>query len=183
MVNSRLPANPKDRFGVLKVSLSKFPAVAVAHGAHAMMDGARKYGAYNWRERAIIGSIYIDACKRHLDAWFDAREEVAPDSDVHHLGHALACIGIILDAEATGNLIDDRPIKGMITATYTKIAASILKKLEQDQCASASINSSSRSRPSMPKAKGKRKTASIAGSKRSAIRRPGTASNSVRLAS
>lgn len=136
MANSNLPANPKDRFGIQKVSLSKFPAVALAHGAHAMMDGARKYGAYNWRERSVIASIYIDACKRHLDTWFDAREETAPDSDVHHLGHALACIAIILDAQATGNLIDDRPIKGTITAVYTGIAATILRRVEAEQAKS-----------------------------------------------
>jgi hypothetical protein len=127
-MNAKLPQNPKDRFGVQKVSLSKVPAVAIAHEAHAMMDGAGKYGPYNWREKAVIASIYIDACKRHLDAWFDAREECAPDSEVHHLGHARACLGIILDAEATGNLIDDRPKAGMITAVYTKIAAAIMRR-------------------------------------------------------
>jgi Domain of unknown function (DUF5664) len=126
-----LPANPKDRFGLTKVSLSKVPAVAIAHEAHAMMDGAGKYGAYNWREKAIIASIYIDACKRHLDAWFDARERCAPDSEVHHLGHARACLGIILDAEAVGNLIDDRPLPGMLTAVYMEIAATIARRSKE----------------------------------------------------
>lgn len=103
-----LTANPKDIFGARKVSLSKFPAVALAHGAHAMMDGARKYGAYNWRDKAVIASIYVDAAKRHIDDWFEGQKR-AKDSEVHHLGHVMACIGILLDAEETGNLIDDRP--------------------------------------------------------------------------
>ncbi|MGY3278184.1 dATP/dGTP diphosphohydrolase domain-containing protein [Bradyrhizobium sp. S3.7.6] len=124
-----LPANPKDRFGIRKVSLSKVPAVAIAHEAHAMMDGAEKYGPFNWRENAIITSIYIDACRRHIDAYYDAREQCAPDSEAHHLGHARACLGIILDAEATGNLIDDRPKAGMITAVFNKIAATIERRL------------------------------------------------------
>lgn len=100
--------NPKDLFGNKKVSITKLPLVAVLHGAHAMMNGADKYGPYNWRDKAVIASIYVDAAMRHLMSWFE-REQVAEDSGVHHLGHALACCAILLDAEATGNLIDDRP--------------------------------------------------------------------------
>ena len=33
----------------------------------------------------------------------------APDSKAHHLGHARACLGILLDAMANGCLEDDRP--------------------------------------------------------------------------
>lgn len=100
--------NPKDLFGAKKVSLSKLPAVAVAHAAHAMMDGAEKYGAYNWRDKPVIASIYVDAAKRHIDDWFEGQRQ-AKDSEVHHLGHAIASIAILLDAEASKNLIDDRP--------------------------------------------------------------------------
>jgi Domain of unknown function (DUF5664) len=103
-----LGPNPKDLFGNKKVSITKLPQVAVLHGAHAMMNGADKYGPYNWRDRAVIASIYIDAAMRHLMTWFE-REETAEDSGVHHLGHAIACCAILLDAQATGNLLDDRP--------------------------------------------------------------------------
>lgn len=103
-----LGPNPKDLFGNKKVSVTKLPQVAVLHGAHAMMNGADKYGPYNWRDRAVVAGIYVDAAMRHLMAWFE-REETAQDSGVHHLGHALACCSILLDAQATGNLIDDRP--------------------------------------------------------------------------
>ena len=104
----KLGKNPKDRIANKKISLTKFPPVALIHGAHAMNDGAAKYGPYNWRENAVIASIYIDAAMRHLLSWFDG-EEAASDSEVHHLGHAMACCAILLDAQATGNLIDDRP--------------------------------------------------------------------------
>ncbi|WP_024517062.1 dATP/dGTP diphosphohydrolase domain-containing protein [Bradyrhizobium sp. Tv2a-2] len=100
--------NPKDLVGVKKVDLSLFPSIAHAHGAHAFMDGARKYGPYNWRENAVLARIYLAAAKRHLDYW-EAGEETAKDSGVHHLGHAMACLAILLDAQATGNLIDNRP--------------------------------------------------------------------------
>lgn len=101
--------NPKDLLGSAKVSLSCVPTVATAMEAHAMMDGATKYGPFNWRAHPVQARIYIDACKRHLDAWFEG-EEVASDSGCHHLGHARACLGIILDAMNCGNLVDDRPV-------------------------------------------------------------------------
>jgi hypothetical protein len=100
--------NPKDLFGAVKVSTSKLPFAGIAHGAHAMMDGAVKYGPYNWRDKKVIASIYVDAAERHLRGWFEG-EETASDSEVHHLGHAIACLSIILDAQENGTLIDDRP--------------------------------------------------------------------------
>ncbi len=103
--------NPKDRVGATKAPLTLLPSVAVLHGAHAMSNGAAKYGAYNWRGHPVIASIYLDACLRHVHAWHDG-EERADDSGVHHLGHALACLAILLDAQATGNLVDDRPKGG-----------------------------------------------------------------------
>lgn len=123
-----LGTNPKDLLGAKKVSLTKFPAVAILHGAHAMMDGARKYGPYNWRENKVICSIYIDAAERHLREWFDASIEVAEDSDVDHLGHALACIAIILDAKETGNLVDDRPKPGAYQDVIKRLNAKIVAK-------------------------------------------------------
>ncbi len=104
--------NPKSRIGVKKVQLHLVPPAAIIHEARAMADGAAKYGPYNWRENKIAVSVYISAAMRHLDAYRDG-EDIAPDSGVHHLGHARACLGIILDAEATGNLVDDRPVKGV----------------------------------------------------------------------
>ena len=100
--------NPKDLLGQKKVSITKFPLSALIHGAHAMMNGASKYGPYNWRAKDVVASIYVDAAMRHLTSWFE-REEIAEDSNVHHLAHALACIGILIDAMENGNLVDDRP--------------------------------------------------------------------------
>src|SRR5271165_3792985 len=103
--------NPKDLVASKKVSVTKFPLIALLHGAYAMMDGAKKYGPYNWRTKDIQASIYVDAALRHIGAWFE-REEIAEDSGVSHLGHALACIGLLIDAQEGGNLIDDRPPSG-----------------------------------------------------------------------
>lgn len=109
----RLPSvetNPKDLIGAKKVSLTKIPPVALAHCATAMMDGARKYSSYNWRAKDVQADIYVDAALRHLLAWFDG-EETAEDSQVHHLGHAMACCAILMDAQACGGLVDNRPSK------------------------------------------------------------------------
>ena len=103
--------NPKDLIGAKKLSMTVLPDVAVAHGNHAMQDGARKYGPYNWRSKNVGATTYINAAKRHIAQWFDG-QRIATDSGVHHLGHAMACLAIILDAEASGNLIDDRPENG-----------------------------------------------------------------------
>lgn len=103
--------NPKDLVGSTKVSLTKVPPVAVIQAAMALMDGAEKYTPYSWRKDKILASIYIDAALRHLYCWFEGQEN-ATDSQVHHLGHAIGCCAILLDAMTTGNLVDDRPVQG-----------------------------------------------------------------------
>jgi hypothetical protein len=109
---TKVSANPKDLLGIKKVQLNLVPMSSIVYQALAMQDGAKKYGPYNWRANKVIASIYIAACMRHLGAWYDAGEELAEDSQKPHLAHALACIGIIVDALETGNLVDDRPIPG-----------------------------------------------------------------------
>lgn len=111
-MKKKLGSNPKDLQGIKKVQLNLVPASSLVYQALAMEDGAAKYGGYNWRENKVIASIYVAAAMRHLLAWNDSREENAKDSKKPHLGHALACIGIIVDALETGNLIDDRPKAG-----------------------------------------------------------------------
>lgn len=100
--------NPKDLVGMKKAAILLFPPIALVHAANAMMDGAGKYDPYNWRAKDILLSNYLHAAMRHiLDYW--EGEECAPDSKAKHLGHAIATLGIVLDAAAHGCLIDDRP--------------------------------------------------------------------------
>lgn len=103
--------NPKTQLGIKKVPLHLVPPVAVAQCALAFGDGAEKYGPYNWREKTVSSSIYVSAMKRHIDAWWDG-EEMSRDAYVHHLGHAMACLAILLDAQSVGRLNDDRPAPG-----------------------------------------------------------------------
>lgn len=115
----QLGTNPKDLLGAKKVNLHLVPPSSIIYQALAMEDGAKKYGPYNWRENKVICTIYIDAAMRHLQAFLDG-EENASDSKKPHLGHALASIGIIVDAIETGNLVDNRPKPGACSALIAK---------------------------------------------------------------
>ncbi|WRQ08292.1 DUF5664 domain-containing protein [Mycobacterium phage jiawei] len=110
--------NPKTRFGMAKPPIGLIPGPAMIHMAEAFRDGAQKYGPANWREDPVSSSTYINAAFRHILSWYDGEEE-AQDSGVHHLGHAAACLAILLDAQAQGTLHDDRPTKG-VTASLIK---------------------------------------------------------------
>lgn len=103
--------NPKDLIGVTKVNLFTVPPASIIYEALAMQDGARKYGAYNWRAKKVVASIYISAALRHLFKYLDG-QDVDPESGLPELAHLKACIGIIIDAKETGNLVDDRPTPG-----------------------------------------------------------------------
>jgi 5'-deoxynucleotidase YfbR-like HD superfamily hydrolase len=105
------PTNPKDAIGSDKLPLHLWPKTATLYGSLAMLDGALKYGRSNWRESGVRASIYVDALDRHVGAWFEG-EDLDPDSGVPHLSHALACLAILVDALATGNLVDDRQFPG-----------------------------------------------------------------------
>ena len=117
--------NPKTQAARSKPSFHAVPASALLHLGAAMADGKRKYGLTNWRSNNVAASVYYDAMIRHLLEWWDAKQQNADDSQVHHLGHVMACCAIILDAEASGNLIDDRPA---ISGPYIKVAKAIAER-------------------------------------------------------
>lgn len=110
--------NPKTLVGAAKIPLHLVPPAAVHYLAMAMADGGKKYGPYNFRDIPISSSTYYAAALRHMMAWWDG-EDVAEDSGVQHLAHAMACCALVLDSMSTGKLKDDRPAKG---------AASLLQK-------------------------------------------------------
>jgi hypothetical protein len=102
--------NPKAIQGAKKYSLRLLPLPAAIVVNQALEDGVAKYGAANWRETGVAASVYIDACERHIKQWYDGSQELALDSLIHNLGHAMACLAIIVDAQHNGKLIDDRPM-------------------------------------------------------------------------
>lgn len=103
--------NPKDLHGMRKPRLGLIPPSALIHMAKAMQHGAEKYGSYNWRAKAVRSTIYVDAAMRHLARYLDG-EDIDPDSGVPHIAHVAACMAVLMDATACGNLVDDRPVPG-----------------------------------------------------------------------
>jgi hypothetical protein len=103
--------NPKDRVGAGKPPLHLIPPAAEILEAVVMGLGAKKYGHFNWRSSKVRSTVYIAAAKRHLAQWLDGQDD-DPESGVSHLAHARACLGVLLDAIATGNVVDDRPPAG-----------------------------------------------------------------------
>ena len=101
--------NPKTVFGVRKTPLHLVPPPALAAEARVFALGARKYGAYNWRQHAVSASVYQAAALRHLLAAWEG-EDADPESGESHWAHARACLGILLDARHHGKLNDDRPM-------------------------------------------------------------------------
>lgn len=105
---SDLPdTNPKTIYGAQKPSLGLIPLAALEAAAGAHQLGAGKYGAWNWRKSEVTASVYIHAILRHIKAWQEVGD-IDEESGVSHLGHIIACCGILLDAERHGKLIDDR---------------------------------------------------------------------------
>ena len=100
--------NPKTAFAVKKPSLGLVPLAALEAAAAAHQLGADKYGPWNWRENSVAASVYINAAMRHLKAWQETQDN-DDESGASHLGHVMACCGILLDAQAHECLIDDRP--------------------------------------------------------------------------
>ena len=102
--------NPKDLIGDTKCPLRFVPPALSISVAPAMANGAHKYGPFNWRQKKIRLSVYLEAIERHLLALKDG-EDYASDSGCRHEAHIGANIAIIEDARAAGCLIDDRPGK------------------------------------------------------------------------
>lgn len=100
--------NPKDAVGARKLPVGLVPSTGVNLAALAFLEGAMKYGRYNWRVAGVRTSIYYDAAMRHLEKYWNG-EECDWETGVPHLASALACIMIIADAKVCKKLTDDRP--------------------------------------------------------------------------
>ena len=111
------PANPKQAYGDKKIPVHLVPPAADLYMGMALKEGARKYGAYNWRKNDVEAMTYVGAAKRHIMQYLDG-EDIDPDTgeaQVPHIAAAMACLAILADATEGGNLIDNRPPWGPAT--------------------------------------------------------------------
>ncbi len=114
--------NPKDIIGVTKLPLRLIPAASLAFLSRVMELGANKYGPMNWRSNKVKATVYYEAALRHIFSALDG-EELDPESGQPHAAHAMACMAILLDAKATGNLVDDRYTPGVFGKLVTEMIA------------------------------------------------------------
>lgn len=125
--------NPKDSIGATKVPYDLIPEGALAEMAMAFLEGASKYGKYNWRAMGVRSSIYYSAMRRHMAKWLNG-EEADEMTHVHHLGSVMACCAIILDAQLCDKLNDDRPPKAPVSKKIDSLKGEVahLKELFKD---------------------------------------------------
>ena len=100
--------NPKDAVGTKKIPYSLIPGNVLGELALAFLEGARKYGAYNWRVAGVRSSVYTDALKRHIESYING-EFIDSESGLCHIIKAMACLVILRDSQLAGNWVDDRP--------------------------------------------------------------------------
>jgi|TARA_R110000744_G_scaffold86687_4_gene169530 hypothetical protein len=109
LVEENYTKNAKFKHGRAKQSYSSVPASALTAMAEVMDGGAKKYGAYNWRDTGVDATTYFDATMRHLIAWYHQGEDADCESRCHPLAHVMACCSIVLDTFNEGKLHDNRP--------------------------------------------------------------------------
>lgn len=127
------PSNPKEAFGDLKMVDGLVPETAILEEGLAFLEGALKYGQYNWRVVGVKASTYRRAIGRHLKKWWNGQDR-DPVTMVLELASVRACCGIIIDAIAAGKFTDDRPPRADIERTLADAAkvAAHLKQLFKD---------------------------------------------------
>lgn len=118
--------NPKDLVGERKARWFSYLPLRVLVGVGlAMFEGARKYGAHNWRVYGVKASVYVDATVcGHLMLWFEGQE--VDENGNNHLDLAIAGLLVLRDSQLQGNMIDDRPISAAnmdMPAAHAKAAA------------------------------------------------------------
>lgn len=117
------------KFDSDKPDLSLNPRVALEQMAYAFQLGEKKYGRYNFH-KGMEASRLVAATLRHVCAWNEG-ENADPESGKSHLGHALACIAMILEQERRGTLKDNRPVQVVDNKAedgFTKLTDTIVDK-------------------------------------------------------
>lgn len=124
-------SNPKYDAGIKKAPLHCIPCGPIFELGLAMFEGSRKYGRHNYRDVGVRASVYYDASMGHIIDWWEG-EDIDPDSGVHHLIKAMACLLVVRDSQLMGNFNDDRPLKysgGLVGRSgLDKEVAAIVKK-------------------------------------------------------
>lgn len=77
-----------------KVLLDLFPIACLEEIGRVLTFGAQKYAPYNWA-KGIVYSRLFAACLRHIFAFWRG-EKLDPETNIHHLAHAICCLLFLL---------------------------------------------------------------------------------------
>jgi hypothetical protein len=113
----------------MKLPLGLVPDTAIIEENLAFLEGALKYGQYNWRVAGVKASTYNRAMRRHMKKWWNGQDR-DPLTSVRELASIRACCGILIDAEVCGMLNDDRPPRADIEKQL-EYAANVAAHLKQ----------------------------------------------------
>jgi hypothetical protein len=116
--------NPKDIVGSGKAPLELCPDTLRVAAGMCFLEGALKYGRYNWRVAGVRASIYYAAAGRHLAAWWNG-EDTDPDSNLPHLWKAAACLAVLIDAGEMDKLTDDRPPRAPVEEMLKRLLPTV----------------------------------------------------------
>lgn len=115
-------SNPKDVVGIRKAPMSTVSEPVMFEVGLAMLEGASKYGRHNYRAVGVRSSVYYDAFRRHVGAWWEG-EDIDPDSGLSHITKAIATLVVLRDAMIQDKLTDDRPPPTKNKAWMTELNA------------------------------------------------------------
>lgn len=91
------------------------------------MHGQEKYGRWNYQQGMEAGRL-IAAALRHVLDWYWTMDN-DKESGASHLGHARANLGMLLEQQRLGTLIDDRPQRTTADVIRdSRLAAPVEKK-------------------------------------------------------
>lgn len=94
------------KFDQNKMDLTLIPLVALEQEARALMFGEKKYGRYNYTQGFEVSRLTA-AALRHIYQYNNG-DTFDSESGLHHIGHARACLAMLLHCEQLGTLRDNR---------------------------------------------------------------------------
>jgi hypothetical protein len=91
-----------------KLPWDLLPVGPIRQVVQVLEFGSGKYDPWNWAKGMSWSRLYAST-KRHLEAWWWDKEDMDPETGIHHLAHAVCGLTFLLHyAETTGGT-DDRP--------------------------------------------------------------------------
>jgi 5'(3')-deoxyribonucleotidase len=130
--------NVKDLIGVTKPPQHCIPLPVLWEIGMAMFEGGWKYRDHNYRKIGVQASVYYDAARRHLDAWWEG-EDIDQKSGLNHITKVMSCLTVLRDcmmqseAGAPVQFQDDRPPKSCVTMEMAEAQFKvILERLQRE---------------------------------------------------